>query len=836
VAGDEGAGGAASADGSGGGGDDEWLTHTTAAIDSGARPPSGRIDADGLRARLGQGRPEKVWQMFERMGVGGYAFPWDFVELYQDDQEQFAVLDIVPPPATVASSWAHVIDGALTISAVVVAPGDATTLWMSKSIERVAFRGEPPARVMVHSKRSPRSPLDTVDVWVSGMDGEILCVCTGLRFAAVEHLGTASVPRELVHEIVWRPLPLDRGTTAEVEQVILVGDPDATSVLAAELEAAGVPCERVDSEPTTDDGVVALRPEQLTRRGAIVVVPSLDRAGESVEAAAERAAWTLVRTVQRLVEIETAAAGKSAPQRVWALTRGVRDAVEERSVAHGPLWGIARITAGEHPELWGGAVDVAAVGAGTATALLDVLREAAGKEDVIALTPEGALVARLSQIERAVDGTPLQCSPGGTVLITGGLGALGLEVARWLVGQGARRLLLTSRRGLPPRAQWAEVTEPAVRQQIDGVLALEALGVTVTALALDITDADAVAAALTPGALGLPPVRGVIHAAGVVHDDLVDKVDLAGLREVLAPKANGAMVLHRQFPPGELEFFVMFSSCGQFARLTGQTSYAAANSFMDALAAHRNSGGHTETRSLGWTAWRGVGLSADIAGVMMEANARGLEAVSVAEAFRAWSFGDRFKADYQAILRVLPTPPTAPRLPMFRELTVADDAGAPAGAGFTIDFDTVSEQEAQQRILMDVREQVAAELNLDPADVELKRPLVELGVDSVMTVALRVRLQRRYGLDLPPTILWARPTVAALSEHVTEGLRPFLFLAVPLRRTHRRREARRWPNRNRQPAPKPTGRRSSRSRSGWSTRGPAMTRTSSRSGSWRTRP
>jgi 6-methylsalicylic acid synthase len=109
---------------------------------------------------------------------------------------------------------------------------------------------------------------------------------------------------------------------------------------------------------------------------------------------------------------------------------------------------------------------------------------------------------------------------------------------------------------------------------------------------------------------------------------------------------------------------------------------------------------------------------------------------------------------------------------MFRELTVADDAGAPAGAGFTIDFDTVSEQEAQQRILMDVREQVAAELNLDPADVELKRPLVELGVDSVMTVALRVRLQRRYGLDLPPTILWARPTVAALSEHVTEGLRP----------------------------------------------------------------
>jgi 6-methylsalicylic acid synthase len=215
----------------------------------------------------------------------------------------------------------------------------------------------------------------------------------------------------------------------------------------------------------------------------------------------------------------------------------------------------------------------------------------------------------------------------------------------------------------------------------------------------------------------------------------------------------------------------MFSSCGQFARLTGQTSYAAANSFMDALAAHRNSGGHTETRSLGWTAWRGLGLSADIASTMLEANSRGLEAVSVSEAFRAWSFADRFRASYQAVLRVLPTSPNTPRLPMFRDLAVTGNAEA-AGQGFTIDFDSLGEDDARQRVTADVRGQVAAELNLDPAAVELKRPLVELGVDSVMTVALRVRLQRRYGLDLPPTILWAKPTVAALSEHVHDNLHP----------------------------------------------------------------
>jgi len=413
------------------------------------------------------------------------------------------------------------------------------------------------------------------------------------------------------------------------------------------------------------------------------------------------------------------------------------------------------------------------VDAATVPALLAVMRGAAGTEDVISLTADGPVTARLTPIERSADGTPLQCSPAGTVLVTGGLGALGLEVAKWLVDRGARRLLLAGRRGLPPRAEWDGVTDPAVRRQIDSVLAIEALGVTVAVVALDITDADQVAAALAPGALGLPPVRGIIHAAGVVNSDLVDNVDLGGLRDVLGPKADGAMVLHRLFPPGSLDFFVLFSSCGQFARLSGQASYAAGNSFLDALAAHRNSGGHHETRSMGWSAWRGVGMSADIGTTMVEANSRGLGSVTVADAFRAWSFADRFQASYQAVLQVVPLPADTPRLPMFRELTTTDQVDAEvSGQRFTVDLTALPDTEVRDRVTADVREQVAAELNLDAADIELKRPLVELGVDSVMTVALRVRLQRRYGLDLPPTILWAKPTVAALSEHVSDSLRP----------------------------------------------------------------
>jgi acyl transferase domain-containing protein/acyl carrier protein/NADP-dependent 3-hydroxy acid dehydrogenase YdfG len=746
----------------------EWITHSTATVEPGRDLAPGELDVPAIRARCDEPMEwSRVDAMFRRMGVGGYAFPWEAEELRRNGNEQLAVLTIEAAPARTASSWAHVIDGALTISAVVVTPEDARRLWMSSYIDSVVMRGEPPARITVHSTRSARSPEDTVDVRVADERGRIVCEVRGLRFAAMQdELGAVTAaPRDLVHEVVWRPLP-DDGEDSErprVRRVVLVGDGSAAGRLGEQLRRAGVACVPFASPED-------LRPDSLSGADAIVVAP--DQGGDEPAPAAERCAWTLIRTAQRLADIQAAAvSGPAALPRLWCLTRGVRAATDEASLAHAPLWGVARIVAGEHPELWGGVVDVAEVDEGTGGRLLHLMWRVAGEEDIISLTAGGAAVARMSAVERPLGNAALQCQPSGTYLITGGLGALGLAVARWLVDHGARRLLLVGRRGLPPRAEWDGVRDARTRRQIEGVLGLEALGATVRVLVLDMTDPEKVATALDPSVHGLPPVRGVIHAAGVVRDAMVDKVDRNGLRDVLGPKAYGAMVLHRLYPPGSLDFMVYFSSCGQFARLTGQASYAAANSFMDALAAHRHAGGHRETVSLGWTAWRGMGMSETIASTMLEANARGLDAISTAEAFRAWTFADRLDSPYQAILRVLPTPPHSPRLPMFRDLTATDPGAGDAGqAAFTIDWS--AEGEAREQVTVDVREQIAAELNLAAEDLELKRPLVELGVDSVMTVALRVRLQRRYGLDLPPNILWSRPTVAALAEHLVDSLRP----------------------------------------------------------------
>jgi 6-methylsalicylic acid synthase len=242
------------------------------------------------------------------------------------------------------------------------------------------------------------------------------------------------------------------------------------------------------------------------------------------------------------------------------------------------------------------------------------------------------------------------------------------------------------------------------------------------------------------------------------------------------------MALHRLFPPGTLDFLVFFSSCGQLVRLTGQASYAAANSFLDTLARVRNAGRHSDTMSLAWTSWRGMGMAESASDtVTMEANARGMDGISVAEAFRAWSYAERVPGPYRAILRVLPPGPHGTRLPVLSELAgTGETESAGAEVAVYTEWLALPEPELRERIVEDLRAQVGAELRLPAADIEPRRPLVELGVDSLLTVGLRIRLHRRYGVDLPATVLWGHPTVAALAAHLAETVREEPGVAVEL--------------------------------------------------------
>ena len=375
----------------------------------------------------------------------------------------------------------------------------------------------------------------------------------------------------------------------------------------------------------------------------------------------------------------------------------------------------------------------------------------------MALTPGGAVVPRLVTADREPVRAALAPRPDGTYLITGGLGALGLEVARWLASRGARRLVLAARRGLPPRREWARTADP----RLTAIRAIEQLGATVTVAPVDIADAAHVSSAL--GRLDLPQVRGVVHSAGVLRDARLAVTTRGQLADVMRPKVHGAMVLHELFPPGTLDFLVLFSSSGQFARVTGQAGYAAANSFLDALAETR-----PDTISLGWMAWQGLGMGGGNTAGMAEANARGLDGITADEALAAWRYAERLGSGYFAIARAVPSPARPPVLSELRtgpgDADAADSAGG-AGGPAAVQPVTTPEELAE-----DLRAQVAAELRMSPADIGLGRPLPELGVDSVLLVTLRARLLRRYGVDLPQTILWNQPTIRALAAHLSETL------------------------------------------------------------------
>ncbi|HEX6873302.1 MAG TPA: beta-ketoacyl reductase, partial [Micromonosporaceae bacterium] len=688
------------------------------------------------------------------LGVAAMGFPWSVQRIQRGDGTLLVTVRADPHSDATPATWASILDAALSTASVCFA--GPPILRMPAHIHRVTLAATSPAQARIAVRRIAD---DTVDVEISDLDGRLLGRLSRLRYGVLEgDLGAVANPRRLVHEMVWRPVTRDEQAQVRAGQprVVLVG-PD-TALLGRLTERLAGADLHYRIAATADE----LTDADLTSEHTLLVVPALGPADQPGEAAAS-ATWLLARTGQRL-----AAAGLANPARLWCVTQGVRECVGERSLSHGSLWGLGRIIGGEHPEFWGGVIDIGQ-SAKDIPALIEVLRTVRG-EDVVVIRDGEPSVPRLHHLDREPERGAVTCQPDGTYLITGGLGALGLEVAHWLAGRGARRIVLVGRRALPGRDQWDQLTDASQRAQVESIRSLERLGVTVATLGLDIADPVAARHALASGSLGLPPIRGVVHAAGVLDDRTLRTLDEPSLRRVLRPKVDGAVVLHHLFPPGMLDFFVLFSSCGQLLGLTGQSSYAAGNAFLDTLAAHRRAAGDAGTISFGWTSWRGLGMSTSSAVIDAELAARGTADITVAEAFSAWELAERYPVGFVAVLRTLPLEPGERRPPLLSELpTDAPSEEGPANPADTPWHGLTGEQ-LREALADEIRRQVAAETKLAATEVDPRRPLIEMGIDSVMTVRIRRALERRFRLPLPATLFWDRPTIDAIAALLAQRI------------------------------------------------------------------
>jgi 6-methylsalicylic acid synthase len=252
-----------------------------------------------------------------------------------------------------------------------------------------------------------------------------------------------------------------------------------------------------------------------------------------------------------------------------------------------------------------------------------------------------------------------------------------------------------------------------------------------------------------------------VHAAGVVDNRLLSEVDEESFAEVLRPKVAGAQVLHELFP--SLDFFALFSSAGQLLGLPGQASYAAANAVLDALARNWD---RTDTISFAWTSWRGLGMSTSSAAIDAELAARGTADITAAEAFRSWDHAYRHRVPNVAVLRTIPLLPGMRRPPLLSELSVDE----PVRSSTEAPWARLAPAELRAYLVNEVTSEVAAEMKLAAEELDVRRPLIEMGLDSVMTQIIRNRLERRFRVSLPATLLWNQPTVAAISDYLAELL------------------------------------------------------------------
>ena len=675
-------------------------------------------------------------------GIEGQPFRWSIVSCRSVPGGLHA--DVELPEASMVA----LVDAAVHLAR--LADSSDPRLMFPASVKTAWFDAElADARGSVEVVRRPGNGDELiVDVVVRAQDGTRCAEIRELRYADVDSgpglKGAGDTdPGMLAHAIEWAPWTgqADGHQSPDVHSTLaVIGASDAAGTLRDRLADAGY----------TAAG------EGEARYVVYLAEPApTDTSDNDIDCAAVLTT-EVADLVRRLAERDD-----DHPATLWIVTRGVREALCETALRESSLWGLAGVIGAEQPQLWGGLVDLPAGDklSDHASALSSVLPTAA--KSILALRDGEFLAPAMAPVSGQPVREPLRCRPDAAYLVTGGMGALGLLIAGWLADRGARRLVLAGRTPLPPRRDWdGDDHGTDVRDKIAAIRALEMRGVSVDAVALDVGSREAVQALLAKrDAEGAPPIRGVIHAAGVTESQLLTEISDDRLRRTMWPKIAGAQALHETFPPGSVDFFHLTASAGAIFGVPGQAAYASANAYLDCLArARHHQGGHT--LSLDWVAWQGVGFAKDAKIVVQELARVGSRPVTPDEAFAAWEQVGRYDIA-QAVMAPMPSPD--------------ETASSSSGADRTLVMRTWSQLSAEDIVAeleKELRTILARELRMPEAELELDRPFAELGLNSVLAMTVRREAEQLVGIELSATMLWNHPTIAALAAYLAKKLAP----------------------------------------------------------------
>ncbi|MHB9857128.1 type I polyketide synthase [Streptomyces sp. YIM S03343] len=661
--------------------------------------------------------------------------------------------------------WFHLIAAALL---------DRSQTYLPAGLGSLRLYGDPDDAVLAHARLRPASADQgsdlLADVELLAEDGRVVVAARGIFLREVRQTELPVTTRGRLFDLIWEEVPLSAPEGGDLPGVLLLGAPGRADAAAKTLQEAGRHCTIADpadeqallravTEDTedTEDVVLLLdsgRPTPADTSGDPAATAPADDDTEALAAEARVLAAT------RVAALLTSAppAARAGHPKLWLVTRGARSLATDEApdLTQAGVRGLARTLVLEHPALRTTLVDLDPADDGLAPLAAEL---AAGSDDEVAWRGGTRHVARLRRSDASTadeDRTRPVVRADGGYIVTGGLTGVGLHTARWLVAQGAGRVVLNAR------------SRPGAEAE-EAIAEMRGRGADVRVVRGDIAAPGTAERLVTEAADDGCALRGVVHSAMVLDDCVVTGLDAERLNRVWRPKALGAWRLHTATAECDLDWWVCHSSIASLIGGAGQVSYAAANAFVDALAEWRTARG-MPALSINWGGWADIGRARDLThdAFPMMPPAEGMAVFAELAGRRSGTAG-ALRLDAAALAR---TVPETTRSSFFARIVESVE-----GAGEHDDWmgpdaiRTLPPEPMGEAVSGRLRTRVARILGYRAADLSATRPLTLMGLDSLMAVRTKNAVLEDFGVSLPVARLLQGVGLAEIADLIVGDLR-----------------------------------------------------------------